>query len=263
MRAVEIQEYGGPEVLKVVEAEVPEPGPGQVSVEVAYTGINFADLKARAEGYRVPQLPFVPGLEVSGRIRAVGEGVTGLSVGQEVTAMTEGGAYADVVLANAVDGLPGPGGRRSAYGGDLAGRTADGVRPGARRGPAAARGDGARAGRGGRSRHGGGAVGEGGGRRQRCTGWCRARPRPPTRASTGTTRCSSGSSRTRCGRRRTAAGSTSPSTRSAARPSGRAWPRSRSSGAWSPSATRVRRRRGAWGSPSCTRRGSRSADSRS
>ncbi|MFF4362268.1 zinc-binding alcohol dehydrogenase family protein [Streptomyces sp. NPDC001604] len=110
MRAVEFQEYGGPEVLKVVEAEVPEPGPGQVSLDVAYTGVNFADLKARGEGYRVPQLPFVPGLEASGRIRALGEGVTGLSVGQEVTALTEGGAYADVVLANASTVFPVPAG---------------------------------------------------------------------------------------------------------------------------------------------------------
>lgn len=110
MRAVEFQEYGGPEVLKVVEAEVPEPGPGQVSIDVAYTGVNFADLKAREEGYRVPQLPFVPGLEASGRIRALGEGVTGLSVGQEVTALTEGGAYADVALANASTVFPVPAG---------------------------------------------------------------------------------------------------------------------------------------------------------
>ena len=110
MRAVEFQEYGGPEVLKVVEAEIPEPGPGQVSVEVAYTGVNFADLKARGEGYRVPQLPYVPGLEASGRIRAVGEGVTGLSAGQEVTALTEGGAYADVVLAHASTVFPVPAG---------------------------------------------------------------------------------------------------------------------------------------------------------
>lgn len=110
MRAVEFQEYGGPEVLKVVEAEVPEPGPGQVSLDVAYTGVNFADLKARGEGYRVPQLPFVPGLEASGRVRALGEGVTGLSVGQEVTALTEGGAYADVALANAATVFPVPAG---------------------------------------------------------------------------------------------------------------------------------------------------------
>ncbi|MCX4435762.1 quinone oxidoreductase family protein [Streptomyces mirabilis] len=102
MRAVEIQEYGGPEVLRVVETEVPAPGAGQVSIDVAYTGVNFADLKARADGYRVPALPFVPGLEVSGRVRALGAGVTGLAVGQEVAALTQSGAYADVVVADAV-----------------------------------------------------------------------------------------------------------------------------------------------------------------
>ncbi|MFF1744148.1 quinone oxidoreductase family protein [Streptomyces mirabilis] len=108
MRAVEIQEYGGPEVLRVVEAEVPAPGPGQVSIDVAYTGVNFADLKARADGYRVPALPFVPGLEVSGRVRALGAGVTGLTVGQEVAALTQSGAYADVVVADAVTVFPLP-----------------------------------------------------------------------------------------------------------------------------------------------------------
>jgi NADPH2:quinone reductase len=108
MRAVEFQEYGGPEVLRTVEAEVPVPGPGQVSVDVAYAGLNFADVKARAEGYRVPSLPFVPGLEVSGRVRAVGPGVEGLSAGQEVVALTEGGGYADVVTARATAVFPLP-----------------------------------------------------------------------------------------------------------------------------------------------------------
>ncbi|MEV7686649.1 zinc-binding alcohol dehydrogenase family protein [Streptomyces bungoensis] len=108
MRAVEFQQYGGPEVLRVVAAEVPEPGPGQVSVDVAYTGVNFADLKARAEGYRVPGLPFVPGLEVSGRVRALGAGVTGLTVGQEVAALTESGAYAEVAVAEAATVFPLP-----------------------------------------------------------------------------------------------------------------------------------------------------------
>ncbi|MFJ9814160.1 zinc-binding alcohol dehydrogenase family protein [Streptomyces sp. NPDC101151] len=100
MRAIEFQQYGGPEVLRAVTAEVPEPGPGKVSIDVAYTGVNFADLKARSEGYRVPELPYVPGLEVSGRVRALGAGVTGLAVGQEVAALTEGGAYAEVVVAD-------------------------------------------------------------------------------------------------------------------------------------------------------------------
>ncbi|KOU60386.1 quinone oxidoreductase [Streptomyces sp. MMG1533] len=108
MRAIEIQEHGGPEVLRPVEAEVPEPGPGQVSIDVAYAGVNFADLKARSDGYRVPALPFRPGLEASGRVRALGEGVTGLSVGQEVTALTDGGAYAEVAVAEAATVFPLP-----------------------------------------------------------------------------------------------------------------------------------------------------------
>jgi NADPH2:quinone reductase len=110
MRAVEIQEYGGPEVLKAVEVEVPEPGAGRVSIDVAYAGINFADLKARESGYRVPALPFRPGLEVSGRVRAVGAGVTDLAVGQEVTALTAGGGYADVAVADAATVFPVPSG---------------------------------------------------------------------------------------------------------------------------------------------------------
>ncbi|MEU9140840.1 zinc-binding dehydrogenase [Streptomyces sp. NPDC048404] len=110
MRTVAFQEYGGPEVLRVTEAKVPDPGPGQVSIDVAYAGVNFADLKARSEGYRVPGLPFVPGLEVSGRIRAVGPDVTGLRVGQEVAALTEGGAYAEVAVADAVTVFPLPDG---------------------------------------------------------------------------------------------------------------------------------------------------------
>ncbi|GAA1164835.1 quinone oxidoreductase [Kitasatospora gansuensis] len=101
MRVVEFQEYGGPEVLRPVRAEVPRPGPGQVTVDVAYAGVNFADLKARSEGYRVPTLPYVPGLEVSGTVRAVGAGVTGLTPGQQVAALTAGGGYAEVALAEA------------------------------------------------------------------------------------------------------------------------------------------------------------------
>ncbi|MFD0551194.1 zinc-binding alcohol dehydrogenase family protein [Streptomyces rectiviolaceus] len=101
MRAIQLQEYGGPEVLKVVDTSTPEPGPGQITVDVAYTGVNFADLKARGEGYRVPSLPYVPGLEVSGHVRALGAGVEGFEVGQEVAALTDGGAYAEVALADA------------------------------------------------------------------------------------------------------------------------------------------------------------------
>ncbi|MFF2508087.1 zinc-binding alcohol dehydrogenase family protein [Streptomyces sp. NPDC058067] len=110
MRAVEFQEYGTPEVLKVVETATPGPGPGQVTVDVAYAGVNFADLKARAAGYRVPSLPFVPGLEVSGRVRAVGSGVEGLAPGQEVVALVDSGAYAEAVVASAATVFPLPDG---------------------------------------------------------------------------------------------------------------------------------------------------------
>ncbi|MBM7170522.1 zinc-binding dehydrogenase [Streptomyces sp. G44] len=101
MRTIQFQRYGGPEVLEVREAEAPDPGPGQVTVDVAYTGVNFADLKARSDGYRVPALPHVPGIEVSGRVRAVGAGVAGLRPGQEVAALTGSGAYAEVAVADA------------------------------------------------------------------------------------------------------------------------------------------------------------------
>ncbi|MDQ0993222.1 zinc-binding dehydrogenase [Streptomyces sp. V3I7] len=108
MRAVEFEEYGAPEVLRVVETEVPEPGPGEVTVDAVYAGVNFADLKARAEGYRVESLPFVPGLEVSGRIRAIGTGVEGLRPGQEVVALIGDGGYAEVVRAGAATVFPVP-----------------------------------------------------------------------------------------------------------------------------------------------------------
>ncbi|MFI2436851.1 zinc-binding alcohol dehydrogenase family protein [Streptomyces sp. NPDC018693] len=110
MRAVEFQEYGGPGVLGVVEADVPEPGPGQVSIDVAYAGVNFADLKARAEGYRVAGLPYRPGIEVSGRVRALGAGVEGLAVGQEVAALLQSGAYAEVAVTDAATVFPLPAG---------------------------------------------------------------------------------------------------------------------------------------------------------
>ncbi|MFG2500189.1 zinc-binding alcohol dehydrogenase family protein [Streptomyces sp. NPDC048441] len=110
MRAIQLQEYGGPDVLKAVDTDTPRPAPGQVGIDVAYTGVNFADLKARSEGYRVPSLPFVPGLEVSGRVRELGAGVRGFEVGQEVVALTEGGAYAEVVVAEAATTFPLPSG---------------------------------------------------------------------------------------------------------------------------------------------------------
>ncbi|MFF6961262.1 zinc-binding dehydrogenase [Streptomyces sp. NPDC008317] len=101
MRAIVFEQYGGPEVLRLADVPLPSPGPGEVTVDVAWAGVNFADVKARAEGYRVEALPFRPGLEVSGLIREVGPDVTDFTPGQEVAAFLDGGGYAETALAPA------------------------------------------------------------------------------------------------------------------------------------------------------------------
>ncbi|MFI7667405.1 zinc-binding alcohol dehydrogenase family protein [Nocardia sp. NPDC049526] len=110
MRAIQIGELGGPEVLQEVELDAPEPGPGEVAIDVEYVGVNFADLQARSVGYRVRDLPFVPGLELSGRVRSIGADVDGFTVGQSVAAITEGGAYAEVAVVTAATVFAVPGG---------------------------------------------------------------------------------------------------------------------------------------------------------
>ncbi|MFC1419174.1 quinone oxidoreductase family protein [Streptacidiphilus cavernicola] len=101
MRAVVVEQFGTPEVLQLRDLPEPLPGPGQVSISTGYAGVNFAEILARSNGYRVSGLPFVPGLEAAGLVRAVGEGVTGLQVGQPVVALLSGGGYAEVALAEA------------------------------------------------------------------------------------------------------------------------------------------------------------------
>jgi len=84
--------------IRVIEE--PRPGPGEVTIDVVYAGINFFDVMARRgdPGY-VDAWPYAPGLEVSGVVREVGPDVTGLAVGQRVAAFTASGGFADVVLA--------------------------------------------------------------------------------------------------------------------------------------------------------------------
>ncbi|MEO3806106.1 zinc-binding dehydrogenase [Nonomuraea sp. B1E8] len=102
MKAITIPEFGAADVLRLDEVEVPEPGPGQVSIDVAYAGANFAEILYRRGVVDVP-LPFVPGIEVSGHIRALGPGVEGLRAGQPVAALTivDSGGYAEVVTTSA------------------------------------------------------------------------------------------------------------------------------------------------------------------
>ena len=105
MKAVVVSRFGGPEVLETRDMPVPQLGPGQVLIQVAYAGVNNTDLWSR-QGRHRPILPFIPGYEVAGTIRALGEGVEGFHVGQDVSALTVGGGYAEFVLAQAILTFP-------------------------------------------------------------------------------------------------------------------------------------------------------------
>jgi putative PIG3 family NAD(P)H quinone oxidoreductase len=110
MHAIVITEPGGPEVLTWLEVPDPVAGPGEVVIDVAASGVNRADLMQRQGLYPPPPgAPPYPGLECSGRIRAVGDGVTGWQPGGEVCALLSGGGYAEQVAVPAGQVLPVPG----------------------------------------------------------------------------------------------------------------------------------------------------------
>lgn len=111
MRAIEITEPGEPDVLQVTEVERPVAGPGQVVIDVAAAGVNRADLFQRKGAYPPPPgASPLPGLEVSGTVAEIGEGVEGLAVGDEVCALLDGGGYAEAVAVAATQVLPVPAG---------------------------------------------------------------------------------------------------------------------------------------------------------
>jgi NADPH:quinone reductase-like Zn-dependent oxidoreductase len=104
MRAVVITKHGGPDVLQVQEKPDPALGAGQVRIDVAAAGINFADVMARMGLYAdAPKTPCVVGYEVAGTILELGEGVQGLAVGQRAFAGTQFGGYASQVVVPADD----------------------------------------------------------------------------------------------------------------------------------------------------------------
>lgn len=108
MRAVVVREQGGPEVLEVLERETPEPGEGQVRVDVQAAGVNFIDIYQRSGAYPM-SMPFVAGSEGAGTVGAVGPGVTEVSVGDLVTwAMVPGSGYAEQSLVPADRLVPVP-----------------------------------------------------------------------------------------------------------------------------------------------------------
>ena len=111
MRQVVVTGAGGPEVMQVARAAVPKPAAGQVLIEVAAAGVNRPDVAQRSGTYPPPPdaNPGL-GLEVAGAVAALGEGVTGLRVGDPVCALVNGGGYAEFCVAPAGQCLPWPGG---------------------------------------------------------------------------------------------------------------------------------------------------------
>jgi NADPH:quinone reductase-like Zn-dependent oxidoreductase len=104
MRAVVITKHGGPGVLEVQERPDAPLGAGEVRIAVAASGINFADVMARMGLYQdAPKTPCVVGYEVAGTVLEVGEGVSGLTLGQRVLAGTQFGGYASQVVVAAAD----------------------------------------------------------------------------------------------------------------------------------------------------------------
>jgi len=109
MRAVFYEGAGGPEVLKLRETEAPQPAPGEVVIDVVAAGVNRADVQQRLGVYPPPPgASEIPGLEVSGRVSAVGAGVTSPRIGDEVCALLAGGGYAEQVAVPAGQVLPVP-----------------------------------------------------------------------------------------------------------------------------------------------------------
>ena len=116
MKAVQFSEFGGPEVLRLVDVDDPKPGPGEVVMRVRAAGVNPADTYMRSGTYRIrPDLPCIPGWDAAGEIVETGEGVGGFAPGDRVftgavLGMGISGCYAEKVLRRAEHVLPIPDG---------------------------------------------------------------------------------------------------------------------------------------------------------
>lgn len=101
MKAAFVIRYGGPEVLEIRDAPIPEPGPDQVLVRVRCIGLNFADIVGRFGAYPgTPKPPYIPGLEFSGDVVRIGPGVTRFSGRERIMGYSKLGSHAEYVLVN-------------------------------------------------------------------------------------------------------------------------------------------------------------------
>ncbi|GLZ02091.1 zinc-binding dehydrogenase [Actinoplanes sp. NBRC 103695] len=106
MKAVQVTQFGQPHVLALTELPDPEPGPGQVAIDVTHAAVGLIDVYLRQGLYEgvpgLPQPPYVPGLEVAGTVRALGAGVTDLAIGEQVVTLSASatGGYASVYVSD-------------------------------------------------------------------------------------------------------------------------------------------------------------------
>jgi len=109
MKYVEVSQFGGPEVLKVVEKVTPRATDGMLVVDVKAAGVNYADVAARLGSFpAVAKAPFLPGFEIAGVVSDAGRGVKGFNVGDSVAAITSGGGYASHAVIPAASAVPIP-----------------------------------------------------------------------------------------------------------------------------------------------------------
>lgn len=110
-RAVMLPRIGGPEVLRIVDLPLPEPGPKQLRVRICAAGVGSTDLMMLAGRYNyAPPMPFVPGYEIAGVVDAVGNEVKDVRTGQRVTALTLHGGFAEYMVRDAEHFIPIPDG---------------------------------------------------------------------------------------------------------------------------------------------------------
>ena len=109
MKAIRVERLGPPDVMELQDVPAPTPGPGEVRIKVEAVGINFADVLSVAGEYLTrTRVPYTPGMEFAGIVESLGEGVTGVQVGQRVAALGGSGALARYSVVNAAGLIPVP-----------------------------------------------------------------------------------------------------------------------------------------------------------